>query len=130
MVAPANGLATCDPGVIGGVVTGGVVTGGVVTGGVVTGGVVTGGVVTGGVVGGGVVTGGVPPPDTVRPLILGFWVTAVNWITTWPLALAVVLKERAMARLAPPAVAKMSNLDSAAAPLIDTLNDRCPAAVT
>src|SRR5512139_2307595 len=113
-----------------GVVGGGVVGGGVVTGGVVTGGVVGGGVVTGGVVGGGVVTGGVPPPDTVRPLILGFWVTAVNWITTWPLELAVVLKERAMARLAPPAVAKMSNLDSAAAPLIDTLNDRCPAAVT
>src|SRR5512139_3105472 len=79
-------------------------------GGVVTGGVVGGGVVTGGVVGGGVV-GSVPPAVTVMALILGFSVTAVNWITTWPLALAVVLKVRAMARSAPPAAAKMSKLD-------------------
>src|SRR5512134_2533225 len=86
--------------------------GGVVTGGVVGGGVVTGGVVAGGVVGVG------PPPATVIALILGFSVTAVNWITTWPLALAVVLKERAMARLAPPALAKMSKLDNAGVPLM------------
>src|SRR5512134_3427047 len=97
-------------------------------GGVVTGGVVGGGVVTGGVVGGGVVGVG-PPPATVMALILGFSVTAVNWITTWPLELAVVLNERAMARFAPPAAAKMSKLLKTAAPLIDTLNDRCPAAV-
>src|SRR5512139_3587354 len=90
-------------------------------GGVVTGGVVGGGVVTGGVVGGGVV-GVWPPPATVMALILGFSVTAVNWITTWPLALAMVSKVRAMARLAPPAEAKISKLLKAAAPLIDTLN--------
>src|ERR1700752_1785258 len=29
------------------------------------------------------------PPDTVMPLTLGFWVPAMNWMTTWPLALAV-----------------------------------------
>src|SRR6185503_21281332 len=71
-----------------------------------------------------------PPADTVRPLILGFWVPAMNWITTWPLALAVVLNERAMARLAPPAVAKMSKLDRTVVPLMDTMNRRCPAPET
>src|SRR6185503_10287826 len=68
-----------------------------------------------------------PPADTVRPLILGFWVPAMNWITTWPLALAVVVNERAMARLAPPAAAKISKLVKTVAPLMDTLKRRCPA---
>src|SRR6185295_11914286 len=39
---------------------------------------------------------GLLPPATVMPLTLGFWVPAMNWITTCPLALAVVLKVRAM----------------------------------
>src|ERR1035437_8322433 len=54
-------------------------------------------------VGGGV--GPLPTPATVMPLTLGFSVPEMNWITTWPLLLAVVLKVRAMARLDPPAEA-------------------------
>ncbi len=64
---------------------------------------------------------------TVMPLTLWFWVPEMNWITTCPEPLAVVVNERAMARLAPPAVAKMSKLDSTVVPLMDTLNRRCPA---
>src|ERR1035437_7400048 len=36
-------------------------------------------------------------PVTVMPLILGFSVPEMNWITTWPLPLAVALNDRAMA---------------------------------
>jgi hypothetical protein len=39
------------------------------------------------------------------PLILGFSVPEMNWIATWPLLLAVVLKVRAMARFWAPAEA-------------------------
>src|ERR1035437_7976149 len=50
----------------------------------------------------GVGVGVTPPVATVMPLIFGFSVPEMNWITTWPLLLAVVLKVRAMARLEPP----------------------------
>jgi hypothetical protein len=53
----------------------------------------------------------------------------VNRMTTWPLELAVVLNVRAMARLAPPAAAKMSNAVSTVAPLMATLKVRWRAAV-
>src|SRR5512146_3105977 len=56
-------------------------------------------------VGGTTVGVGPMPGATVMALILGFWVPLMNWITTWPLELAVVLKLREMARLEPPALA-------------------------
>ena len=46
-----------------------------------------------------------PPLVTVIPLTFGLSVTEVNWITTWPLLLAVVLNVWAMALFWPPAVA-------------------------
>jgi len=44
------------------------------------------------------------PPEMVMPVTLGLSgpPPRVNWISTWPLALAVVLNVRAIARLAPP----------------------------
>jgi hypothetical protein len=42
-------------------------------------------------------------PVTDMPLTFGFSVPVVNWITTWPLLLAVVLNARAMALFWPPA---------------------------
>ena len=44
-------------------------------------------------------------PVTVMPLIFGFSVPEMNWITTWPLLLAVVVNVRAMALFWPPAAA-------------------------
>ncbi len=46
------------------------------------------------------------PPETVMPSILALsTLPLVKAITTWPLELAVALKDRAMALLAPPAAA-------------------------
>ena len=66
----------------------------------------------------GVAVGPPPPPATVRPDTLGLSAPPprVNWRTTWPLALAVVVNVRATARLAPPAAAKMSKAVSTVAP--------------
>src|SRR5512136_1455552 len=79
-------------------------------------------------VGVGVGVGVTPPPATTMPLTLGFSVPVVNWMTTWPLLLAVVLKLREMARFWPPAALKMSKLDRTLVPLIETLKSRWPAA--
>jgi hypothetical protein len=45
-----------------------------------------------------VAVGLLPPLATLIPLTFGFSVPVTNWITTWPLLLAVVLNVRAMAR--------------------------------
>src|SRR5512142_921796 len=70
-------------------------------------------------------------PATVMPQTLGLSgpPPLVNWITTWPLPLAVVLNVRAMARLAPADAAKMSKAVRTVAPLMATLKVRWPAAV-
>ena len=63
--------------------------------------VITDGVGVGRDVGVGV---GVPPPGLMlMPLIFGFSVPEVNWITIWPFELAVAVNDRAMALFWPPA---------------------------
>ncbi len=71
------------------------------------------------------------PPATAMPQTFGLSgpPPLVNAITTWPLEFAVVLNVRTMALFAPPAAAKMSKAVSTVAPLMATLNVRCPAAV-